>query len=110
MVPETQGLITQMDTQCIGSAYEENTEYPSGTKLLLPYISQSRDVRYKISDYKVTSHVNNIETLVIPIVPFFSYYYYGVESSGFKCGGSGIIYVGLDNELKTAKIISQWIT
>jgi len=110
VVPETQELMTKMDLQCIGAAHEEKTAYPKGMELLLPYISQSREVSYKNYNVESTLHINNIKTIVIPIAPFISYYSYDVESSGFKCGGSGITHIGLDNELKTTKVISQWIT
>ena len=99
-----------MDQQCIGKAEQEKDEYPNGITLWSPYISQARSVNYKIANYEATSHINNIKTIVIPIAPFISYYSYDIESSGFKCGGSGLTHIGLDNELKTTKILSQWIT
>lgn len=110
IVPETQGLLTKMDENCIGKAFKEKADYPNGVVLFLPHLSQERKVSYKIGNNVAREYINNIDTTVIPIFPLVSYYSYHVESSGFECGGSGITHIGLDNELKITKMFSQWIT
>lgn len=110
VVPETQGLLTKMDENCIGKAFKEKTDYPKGVVLFSPHLSQERKVSYKMGTSEAREYINNIDTTVVPILPFVSYYSYHVESSGFECGGSGITHISFDNELKITKMFSQWIT
>ena len=109
IVPEVQELIVRMDKRCIGEAFEDRTVYPKGVSLLSPYISQIRDVSYKFGNSKPRKYTNNIKTVVIPVGPFISYYFYHLESAGFECGGYGFTYIGLNNELKKTRVSTHWI-